>query len=626
MHFIKSALFSTSLCSLCFAAAASDVITPGLVGRAYAINADGNVVVGDNGVHTFRWVQGVGANGGDTMTDLGTLPGGDISVAKGVNAVGNVVVGYDRITNIYRAFRWVEGAGANGGGTMTDLGTLAGGNGSIAYGVNAAGNIVVGYSNSTNGIRAFRWVEGAGANGGGTMTDLGTLAGGNSSSAYGVNAAGNVVVGQSSSMNGLHAFRWVEGAGSNGGGTMSDLGTLVGGNNSYATGVNAAGNVVVGQSGSANGTVAFRWTEATGMQSVEDWLAANGVAVVGITTYVAQGVSADGNIVVGALSNNVIFIARVTPGGSGMIDTKAFTQGLYRVANSGLLASNDAELSMNGLHSNPMRGLLSNGQSTMWVGGDVGRQQHGSYDSDLGIAEVGYAHRFNDALQFNVSVGRTYSKANTGLGGATKTQSNFVLPELVVSLPSSVYATISAYYGKGRSDIDRVYLNAGTAERSFADPSLTSIGARLRFDWLNAASLGKTMLTPYASLTYLETRMDGYAEQRVAFPVVWDARTERATTARIGLDAVRPVSERLTLLGRLEAAHRFESTGSATTGQLVGLSSFRFAGQDIHQNWLRVGAGLEAKVGEGIAGMMLNVTTQGEAPSYWLSANYRWVF
>ena len=152
------------------------------------------------------------------------------------------------------------------------------------------------------------------------------------------------------------------------------------------------------------------------------------------------------------------------------------------------------------------------------------------------------------------------------------------------------------------------------------------MGARVRLDWLNAASWGTTRLTPYASLTYIETKMDGYAEQRVAFPVIWDARTEHATTARIGLDAVRPVSERLTLLGRIEAAHRFESTGSATSGQLVGLDPFRFAGQDIHQNWLRVGAGLEAKVGEGVAGMMLNVTTQGEAPSYWLSANYRWVF
>ena len=365
------------------------------------------------------------------------------------------------------------------------------------------------------------------------------------------------------------------------------------------------------------------------MQSFEELLAANGVLVSGTTTMIAYGVSADGNVVVGELANGAAFIARITPssgGGSGLIDTKAFTQGLYSVANSGLLASNDAELTMNGLHSNPMRGLLNNGQSTMWVGGDVGRQQHGSYDSDLGIAEVGYGHRFNDALQLNVSVGRTYSKANTGLGGTTKTQANFVLPELVVSLPSSVYATISAYYGKGRSDIDRVYLNAGIPERSFADPSLTSVGTRLRLDWLNAASLGKTKLTPYASLTYLETKMDAYAEQRVAFPVVWDARVERATTARIGLDAVRPIGDHVTVLGRVEAAHRFESTGSATTGQLVGLSSFRFAGQDIHQNWLRVGAGLEAKVGEGIAGMMLNITTQGEAPSYWLSANYRWVF
>lgn len=673
MHFFKAALWGTSLCSLSFSVAASEFITP-VNGTANAINGDGTVVVGgSDDTHTgFRWIGG-------TVNDLGAMPHGSYTTASAVNAAGNVVVGSGDNGGIGRAFRWVADGGPNGGGTITELGTLAGGSSSAAYGVNVAGDVVVGQSGSGNGDRAFRWVEDGGPNGGGTMTDLGTLAGGSRSTAYGVNAAGNVVVGQSSSGNGDHAFRWVEDGGPNGGGTMTSLGTLAGGFDSsasavnaagdvvvgtarnsnseysafrwvldggpnsggtmtdlgkltggtasFATGVNAAGNVVVGYSTIAVGRRAFRWTQGTGMQSVEEWLAANGVTVTGVSTYQAQGVSADGNTVVGTTDANTVFIARVTTsGGSGMIDADAFKQGLFRVANSGLLAANDAETTMNGLHSNPMRGLLGQGQSTMWVGGDIGRQTHGSYDSDLGIAEVGYGHRFNDTLQLNVSVGRTHSKADTGLGGATKAQSTFILPELVFSLPSSVYATISAYYGKGRSDIDRVYLNAGTPERSFADPSLTSIGTRVRFDWLNAASWGKTNLTPYASLTYMQTKMDAYSEQGVAFPVNWDARTERATSARVGLDAVRTVSDRFTVLGRVEAAHRFESSGSETTGQMVGLDSFRFAGQKINQTWLRVGAGFEAKLGEGIAGVMLNATTQGEAPSYWLSANYRWTF
>lgn len=93
------------------------------------------------------------------------------------------------------------------------------------------------------------------------ITDLGTL-GGTSPNAHGVNAAGDVVVGEFRLLLAApkHAFLWS--ATSN---TMTDLGTL-GGTSSIARGVNAAGDVVVGESTNAGGTAhAFRWTAATGM-------------------------------------------------------------------------------------------------------------------------------------------------------------------------------------------------------------------------------------------------------------------------------------------------------------------------------------------------------------------------
>jgi len=589
----------------------------GTSAQAQSVNAPGDVVVGGaltggGNLHAFRWT----AAGG--MTDLGTF-GGSFSQAYGVNAAGDVVVGYAKNGGgTDRAFRWTVASNA-----MTDLGTLGGAT-ATAFGVNAGGDVVVGASTTGAGdTHALRWTLAGNA-----MTDLGTLAGGSYSRAFGVNAAGDVVVGYSTIGGGSdHAFRWTLA-----GNTMTDLGTL-GGSSSRANGVNAAGDVVVGYANMGGGaTRAFRWTAATGMQSVEDWLAANGVNAVGVTTAIANGVNADGNVVVGTLTNTHAFIARVTDtasgsgAGAGLIDVQNFNAGLATVANSGKLASNDTDTVMNGMHSNPMRMLLPNRRSTFWVAGDAGRKDNGKDDSAIGMAEIGYGYRFDDTWQLNVSAGRTYSQADTGLGGRTTARTSYLMPELIVTLPASFYATLSGYYGQGRADIDRVYLNAGTPERVSGAPGLTTSGARLRVDWLNAATLGKINFTPYASLTYLKTRTDGYVEQGGSFPAMWNQRTDKSTTARLGLDAILPISPGTTLQGRVEAAHRFEKAGAATSGQVIGLYGFGFAGQETRQNWLRLGAGVESKIGGGIASLMLNATTQGDAPSYWLAANYRWEF
>ncbi|MFK0380250.1 hypothetical protein ACIQWO_26685, partial [Pandoraea sp. NPDC090278] len=123
------------------------------------------------------------------------------------------------------------------------------------------------------------------------------------------------------------------------------------------------------------------------MQSVEAWLQANGVTVQGVQTETATGANADGSVVVGRLANGNAYIARVvakpvpsvplspsTPAPSsstslsGLIDVQAFAQGLARVAVVGGSASRNADLAINDLHSNPMRGLIPTvGQSAVWT-------------------------------------------------------------------------------------------------------------------------------------------------------------------------------------------------------------------------------------------------------------------
>lgn len=261
--------------------------TAGVGSMARGVSADGSVVVGTSStahIHcqdfvqerAFRWTPSSG------MVDLGGLPFANPHYeAFAANTDGTVVVGYSRhftesdpVSHI-EAFRWVNG-------TMTGLGYLLddASRSSTAFGVNADGTVVVGSSLSSTGTQAFRWSAG-------TMTGIGYLPGASQSQANGVSGEGTIV-----GTSGNQAFRWVAG-------TMTGLGFLPGGSSSDALGVSSDGNTVVGSSVVGSRSFAFRWTPADGMQSIEGLLAAAGVDITGWQLTIARAVSADGSAVVG---------------------------------------------------------------------------------------------------------------------------------------------------------------------------------------------------------------------------------------------------------------------------------------------------------------------------------------
>lgn len=221
---------------------------------------------------------------------MGDLPGGSTrSCANAVSGDGSVVVGWScstRSSGYPEAVRWTAAGG------LVGLGDLPGGDfDSIAYGVSYNGAVVVGGSESDPladpSHEGFRWS-------GGTMTGVGHLPNAPASSvALDVSADGSVVVGQASSQVSwpaptTEAYRWTAAGG------LQGIGDLPGGSFwSYAHGISADGNTIVGGSKSSRGQEAFKWTQSGGMVPLGD-LPGGRFASIG------YAVSADASVVVGA--------------------------------------------------------------------------------------------------------------------------------------------------------------------------------------------------------------------------------------------------------------------------------------------------------------------------------------
>ena len=265
---------------------------------------------------------------------LGDLPGGIAdSAANGVSADGTAVVGYGNSAAGMEAFYWTRVRGMEGLSFPK------------ACAISADGSMVVGYRHIANQTEPVRWTHD-----GGTVC-LGRLPDYKYGSAIGVSADGSVIVGTYSENNNEITFRWIPGRGIAGlpglpaavircevravsadGAVVvgesrfeSDydeafrfhadtgliqLGVVPGDSSSVADGVSADGSVIVGSSFGAD-TQAFRWTQQTGMIGL-------GTLPDGSRNSRACGVSADGAIIVGQCSGEGGFEAFIWDAAHGM--------------------------------------------------------------------------------------------------------------------------------------------------------------------------------------------------------------------------------------------------------------------------------------------------------------------
>lgn len=266
----------------------------GYTGSAIAaISAGGKVMVGAAYDMSAGTMEAVKWNGRKNKA-MGYLPGGFFSRADDVSEDGSVIIGTSTMPEGFRAYRWTKKQG------MVNLGDLGGSHFSVAWGVSADGKIVVGVTSTPEtDENAFRWTPEKG------MVALRNPAGSDGSRAYRVSADGNVAVGNCTAGGLFQACRWI------GEQAVQELGTLAGYDNTFLTSTSGDGSTAIGMAYSLDPEThgikiqtAVIWDEVHGLRAMKDALAEDyGLDTSGWTLQRANGISADGKVIVGYGTN-----------------------------------------------------------------------------------------------------------------------------------------------------------------------------------------------------------------------------------------------------------------------------------------------------------------------------------
>ncbi len=259
-------------------------------------------------------------------------------------------------------------------------------------------------------------------------------------------------------------------------------------------------------------------------------------------------------------------------------------------------------LVMNGAHHRPLTEIaMGDATSCGWVSGDLGRlwRQANGYVS---LGEVGACHDFAEqGVRVGLGVGTSLTDLDLANNGHSRVTGQYGVAEADWQIPGTKLLTsLLGIYGGWDADLTRGYAIAAT-QASKGETNVTAYSLRARVDWEDAFYVGQVSMSPSLAYTLYRTEVDAYQESGGSAPASFQDQNHTAPELRLGLTGKYKLSEQTTLLGRAEAAHRFDSHNAAIQGSLNVLGvgfGFNLPGEKISQNWMRAGAEVDYKFNE----------------------------
>jgi uncharacterized protein YhjY with autotransporter beta-barrel domain len=231
------------------------------------------------------------------------------------------------------------------------------------------------------------------------------------------------------------------------------------------------------------------------------------------------------------------------------------------------------------------------------------------------------------ATRIGVGIGQAWAQQDWGNDGGAHYDGQYLLSEVDHAFNNGLQASLLGYYGRFDTQLNRHYRNGATVDGSKADPDARSVAARARVDWKQLADLASFTLSPYASYTWIETRVDGYTETGGAFPASYEETTWKTEDLRVGVAGRRPVSAVADLTLTLEGVHRTDDSVDDVKGEVVGLFSFNLPGESYEQNWARAIVDVDHRISDSsLATFSLNGATSGDDSVWGVSAGLRHAF